>query len=256
MTARDVNATFRCRLCSEDGLVAIEPVDDGSRPEFYRCRKCGLVNRDVAVGFAADGDDDNATVDPGDDAAPENVMQDRAFRFLGRYLAPPGRLLDIGCGNGRLMVVARKAGWDVKGLEHSTDRAQRVRKRLGAAVVVASLAEIDPDTIDAVKFDVVCLHFGLERVLDGVAVMTKLRGLLARSGHLLLELTNPRSRAAVARSNATNLYPRAAFDFLLRRTGFDLVQWEPYADTLIANLICKYVPVGGYARVLLRKQER
>jgi len=254
MPADLANETLRCRLCGSEGLTAIAPRSRGDAAEFFRCRKCGLVNRVVAAGFALDRDDD-AAVDPGDASAPANRAKDRAFQFLSRHLTPPGRLLDVGCGNGRLMVVARKAGWDVKGLERSAERAQRVRERLGAAVLVTDLATIDPHAIDAVKFDVICLHFGLERVADCVAAMTKLRVLLAPAGHLLVELSNPRS-AASRTGGAVNLFGRGPFELLLRRTGFDLVQWEPYSDAPLANLLCKFVPVGRFARALVRKQTR
>jgi len=254
MPADLANETFRCRLCGGEDLTAIAARSPGDTAEFFRCRKCGLFNRDTSAPFALDGTD-AIEVDPGDDTAPTNLAKDRAFRFLSRHLTPPGRLLDVGCGNGRLMVVARKAGWDVKGLERSAERAQRVRERLGAAVVVADLAAIDPHAIDAVKFDVVCLHFGLERVADCVAAMTKLRVLLGPAGHLLLELSNPRS-AASRTGSAVNLFARGPFELLLRRTGFDLVRWEPYSDSPLANLLCKFVPVGRYARVLIRKQIR
>ena len=45
--------------------------------------------------------------------------------------------MDIGCGSGRLMYVARRAGWTVKGLELSEQMARNVCDKLGEDVVVA-----------------------------------------------------------------------------------------------------------------------
>lgn len=276
MGADDVRENFRCRLCGGGDLVTQTLQHDGERLQFFRCRECKLVNREMTAALAADlaGAIGDVNVDPSDDTAPTNLSLDRSFRFLARYLSPPGRLLDVGCGNGRLMYVARRAGWDVKGLERSSERAQRVRERLGAAVVVAHLAQLDPDAIDAVKFDVLYLHAGLEQVPDCVAAMTKLRSLLVPSGHVVLDLNNarslsstiersgdPRGSRAVAShgnpvANAVNLFSRRSFEFLLRRTGFDLVQWETYSDSPLADWIFRYVPLGRYARALIRKQSR
>ncbi len=37
--------------------------------------------------------------------------------LIQRYQKPPGRLLDIACGRGDFLAVARDAGWQVEGLE-------------------------------------------------------------------------------------------------------------------------------------------
>ena len=49
---------------------------------------------------------------------------------LARVRSAGGRLLDLGCGHGRLLYRARKDGWDVKGVELSTETAARVRARV------------------------------------------------------------------------------------------------------------------------------
>jgi SAM-dependent methyltransferase len=272
VTAGNLTAKSRCRLCGGSDTVVHRPGYEDDRLRFFRCRRCGLINRDLSSWFDAEGTGDSG-IDPADDDAMANLESDRSFQFLQRFLSPPGRLLDIGCGNGRLMLVARRAGWDVKGLERSADRAQRVRERLGAAVVVANLAQIDPDAVDAVRFDVLCLHFGLERVPDSVRTLTTLRALLAPSGHVLVELTNagswsmsmgrvrggsrrPSSGPGDGLVRAASLFNRAAFEFLIRKTGFDLVRWETYSGQPLADLVVRRIPVGRYARALIRKRNR
>lgn len=254
MSANNDKTPFRCRLCGGGNATVRNLRRGGERLRYFRCRKCGLFNRDLVDGPAAEATDE-FTADPAEDTAPENAARDRTYRFLERHLSPPGRVLDFGCGNGRLMLTARRGGWDVKGVERSPELAKRVRERLGAAVVVADLARLEPDAIDAVKFDVVCLHFGLERIADCVGTMTRLRALLTASGHALLELSMPRP-TVIHGSDAVNLFARTPFNLLIERTGFDLVDWEPYADSPLATWASKFLPVGRFARALIRKQRR
>jgi SAM-dependent methyltransferase len=271
MGAENDQTSFRCRLCGGGNLTAHALQRGDERLRYFRCRKCGLFNRDIANGVAVEPIDDFA-VDPAEDTAPENMARDRTYRFLERHLSPPGRLLDFGCGNGRLMYTARRGGWDVKGVERTPERAQRIRERLGTAVVVADMATLDPDAVDAVKFDVVCVHFGLEQVADPVTALTRLRALLTESGHIVADVTNARSlSASLALSRAkrslrrepsydaarsANLFARASFQLLLRRTGFDLMTWETYSDAPLADFLCRYVSIGRYARALIRKRRR
>lgn len=271
MSAKSDKRPFRCRLCGS-GNVTVRVFQRGDeRLRYLRCRKCGLFNRDSASGLVIEAIDDFA-VDPAEGTAPGNVARDRTYRFLERHLSPPGRLLDFGCGNGRLMYTARRGGWDVKGVERTPERAQRVRERLGTAVVVADMATLDPDALDAVKFDVLCVHFGLEQVAEPVEALTRLRALLTESGHIVADVTNARSLSASLKpsrakrgsrrepsydaARSANLFARASFQLLLRRTGFDLMNWETYSDAPLADFLCRYVSIGRYARALIRKRRR
>ena len=54
----------------------------------------------------------------------------RAMRLIRRY-APPGRMLDIGCGDGRLLAQAARLGYDVLGVEPSPKMAAKAARRIG-----------------------------------------------------------------------------------------------------------------------------
>lgn len=55
----------------------------------------------------------------------------RALRKLRRFSPPPGRLLDIGCGDGRVGAAALRAGYDAWGVELSPKMAARAARRMG-----------------------------------------------------------------------------------------------------------------------------
>jgi 2-polyprenyl-3-methyl-5-hydroxy-6-metoxy-1,4-benzoquinol methylase len=270
MSTSETKADFKCRLCASEDLYLFHVMGNDGRFRYFRCRNCKLVNYDLATGLAQEHYD-QPDKDPTDNSDPWNLDKDQSFRFLSRYVSPPGRMLDIGCGNGRLMYLARQAGWDVKGLELSSVMAKVVRRRLGAAVVVADFLAVEPDSIDAMKFDLICLRHVLEHLPDCLLAMRKLRALLAPSGHVLIELPNVESISKKMKRFMTrhglrkpvyakdlaighaNEFCRASFEFLLRETGFELVRWETYSRKPLANLFYNYVHVGSKARALIKR---
>lgn len=54
----------------------------------------------------------------------------RAMRRVRRFLPPPARMLDVGCGNGRLVAAALRMGYDAKGVELSPKMVAKARRRL------------------------------------------------------------------------------------------------------------------------------
>ena len=270
MTAPTEKADFPCRLCGGEDLYLYHTMGNDGRFRYFKCRNCKLVNYDLSTGLVQEHFDE-PDKDPMDDNEPWNLDKDKSFRFVSRYVSPPGRMLDIGCGNGRLMYIARRAGWDVKGLELSPVMAKLVRRRLGAAVVVADFLAAEPESIDAVKFNLITLRHVLEHLPDCVLAMRKLRALLAPGGYVLIELPNVESISKKLKRFVTrrgwrkpvyaadlaighaNEFCRASFEYLLRKTGFELVRWETYSRKPVSNLIYNYIPIGSNARAVVRR---
>jgi SAM-dependent methyltransferase len=76
----------------------------------------------------------------------------RALRFIRRF-ARDGRLLDVGCGDGRLAMRAAAAGFDVLGVEPSPKMAAKAARRIGKErVLVGRLEDFDltPESFDAI----------------------------------------------------------------------------------------------------------
>lgn len=262
-------ASFPCRLCGGDDLRLYYTLGNDAQFRYYRCPHCALVNYDLATGL----DQTQYTaefIDPTDDGARRNRAKDQSFAFLSRFASPPGRLLDIGCGTGRLLFVAKRAGWTVKGLELSPSMAARVADLLGVEIVAADFLALDPDQSDLGRFDVVCLRHVLEHLPDPLKAMASIARLLEPGGLLLLEMPNVEAwskrwnralvRAGLHRrrfppdmqAGHCNEYCRESMDQLARRTGFSLLRWETYSSKPAANWLLSRVPVGTKARALLR----
>jgi len=263
-------AAFPCRLCGSDGLALYYTLGSDRQFRYYKCPTCALVNYDLAGGLEQ-GQYTKKFVDPADDRQPRNHDNDQAFYFLARHVPVPGRLLDIGCGNGRLLLMAKRRGWRVKGLELSADMAAWAAERVGCEVLTDDFLKLEPVPEDREAFDVISLRHVLEHLPEPLLAMQKIGALLRPGGLLLVEMPNiegwskrwvrfsarhglhqRRFPPGYAAGHACE-YSRQSYAALLARSGFKLMRWETYSKKPLANWLLSRVPVGTKARALASK---
>ena len=103
------------------------------------------------------------------------------------------RLLDIGCGAGALLTVARQAGWDAEGVEVSIPTVEHLRKQ-GLNVFPGELAQAKfPDG----HFDVVTAGELIEHVPDPSSLIAEVARILRPGG--VFWATTPHSHGASGR---------------------------------------------------------
>lgn len=121
----------------------------------------------------------------------QRQLLDAQFRYLPKP-RPGQRLLDIGCGNGDFLAVARDAGWVAVGLEPDAQAAATARQR-GFDVQVGSLAEL----ADApASFDAITLNHVIEHVHQPAETLGAVFKLLRAGGSVHLETPNIHSHGA------------------------------------------------------------
>jgi SAM-dependent methyltransferase len=118
----------------------------------------------------------------------------RSVRELQRYLAPPNRVLDVGCGTGELLSVIRSAGnSDVFGVEPSPAAAQIARDERGHHVQTGTLEQMK---LRSESIDIVLLSHVLEHLPSPKRTMREISRILKPGGTVIIWVPNARSMAA------------------------------------------------------------
>lgn len=117
------------------------------------------------------------------------------LRLVGREILPfrgEGRLLDVGCGPGRLLQELRDQGWDVHGVDFSPVAVERARS------VGLNVQHCDLLTAGFEKnyFDVVLFNHSLEHMFDPAATLREAFRVLKPGGAVMIYLPNAGSAEA------------------------------------------------------------
>jgi len=233
-----------CPACGARGTVSPAPgVAPGASSRAVRCLACRLVYIDpVPPEATAHESYGPEYYEPwqGREERSRLRLWRRRLRLI-EARSRRGILLDVGCGDGLFLSVAREAGWRVEGIEFSPEGARRSSLRLGRPVAVGDLAR---ERVLKGPFDVITLWHVLEHLVEP-GPMIDACGARLRPGGLLVvavpNLDNLPMQAAyrVARGRPLPLYETGArephishFDpptlsaFLARR-GFTTVELRP-----------------------------
>lgn len=255
-----------CKLCGSAALQLFYTQGDQRQFKFYRCQSCRLVVYDPRTGV----NQEKYILTRVDPRAPtrQNRGHRQTYAFIKRYATRPGRMLDLGCGDGTVLWLARQDGWDVKGVELFPEHTELVRQTLGLDVETSDITAYQG--VDE-AWDCVVLTHVLEHLPDPVRALTKIRRLLKPGGIGVLEFPNidafdarlrrlldrlrvhRRHYAATYVPGHVQEFCRASFAYAARKAGLALDVWETYAINALQYALFRSVPVGNKARVLVRR---
>lgn len=151
--------------------------------------------------------------------------------IIEEYMPAKGKLLDVGCGPGISLKVAKERGWDVQGIEFNTWCIKNIRN-MNIPVVDQPLKEVGfPENY----FECVTLWTVLEHVMEPGELLADIFKVLSPGGILLLLVPNLDSLAnrilhekstTFSGDSHVNLFNAQSISRLLKKSGFIVKECE------------------------------
>ncbi|MDX2503411.1 MAG: class I SAM-dependent methyltransferase [Gammaproteobacteria bacterium] len=194
---------------------------------------------------------------------PISLYLDAKSRHIFKAKNMPGKLLDIGCGNGEYLRFASRFGWSVVGVDFDGKAVSEARSG-GLDVRLGSVDVIDSNE----KFDFITLSHVIEHVYNPAELIRTCYSLLSEGGTLWLETPNIESMGyALYKSNWRGLEPprhvmlfnQASLSEILLKSGFVSVEQKihglsgVYMGSSSEKLLNKSSPCGSLTGCIVRK---
>jgi SAM-dependent methyltransferase len=171
-----ITATLSCDVCLGSELQSYPAVSSCGR-ELLRCPQCGLV-------AARPG---SAPVEPGAPVTRDPRDDDRRAALVKRLL-PTGRILEIGCGEGRFLAAFEPDLYVVAGVEPSEQEAILARERLKAIGARGGILTGDvSSSLPGESYDLVALFGYVARCASPRATLMEVSRVLRPGGHVIIE---------------------------------------------------------------------
>jgi len=249
--------------------------DYGRYHNIVQCTECGLLYmspRDIGIPDFYGEVEDQAYLD---------TWEERAITFRGhlellKKIKSAGKILDVGCYAGIFLHEAKKAGYEVAGIEPSRWASEYARQKTGAQVWTGTCERI---TLPPAEFDVVTVWDVVEHFEDPSACFRALHPTIKPGGLILVTTHDIDSRAArifgkrypwLMRFHLFHFSPKT-LGKMLRRCGFEIISTEYYTkkfsvDYLMSRLglrswfpwfkkILVPVPTGDMFLIAARKPD-
>jgi 2-polyprenyl-3-methyl-5-hydroxy-6-metoxy-1,4-benzoquinol methylase len=198
----------------------------------------------------------------------KNIGANLSVNYINNKLDSKGKLLDIGCGNGALLIYAKESGWEVEGSELVESIAKFVKNELNIDVKVGNFMN---GYQNESTFDLVTFRHVLEHIPNSIKVMNEISRLLVPRGYAMMEFPNIEALSLKYRRFLSNMgykkkysegyqpghcneFSRESFQYLCDKTGFELLDWQTYSYSSIKNSIYRVLNTSTKARVLIRKK--
>ena len=165
--------------------------------DILRCLNCGLgwtspqlTEREVAAFYASDylGETSRAVAE----FLSGKLVRTRSWRketekvrLLERYV-PRGRILDVGCGDGKFLWALDPERWQRTGIDLAQDTLELVRSKIPGLSLIS--ADIFCASLEAASFDAVTFWHALEHLPLPERVLARARDLLRPGGRILVSL--------------------------------------------------------------------
>lgn len=193
-----------CPACGgAKDLVLVEERRDpvgGVLYRLYSCGSCGLGFCEPRDPVGPDWYEKAAPLRAGEGRTPPG--SDRRYRRFFEAGLTPGRILDVGCGDGGFVALACERGWKAAGVDYEARMVALARAR-GLDAHAQDYASFIKGRA-AKEFDAVTLFDVLEHAPEPRVLLGLIKSVLKRGGHLFVTFPN---------AARPGLFGREAFDY-------------------------------------------
>ena len=181
----------------------------------------------------------------------ESFLRERHLLFLRR--AAPGRLLDIGCGEGAFLAAAQREGYAVRGLDLDPGNIEAARARglehVNCALLLGDDNEVTSEVREAGPFDWITAFEVLEHQADPLAFLRAARTQLGPRGRLCGSVPN-RDRLLVAqdRRRSRGDFPPHHFLWFSARALTEMLRAAGFQHAIVLPVPER--DIGSYASFL------
>ncbi len=151
-----------------------------------------------------------------------------------------GRALEIGCANGAYLLLLKKMGWDIVGIDIINCVTDEVEK----AEIPIFTGELNEVNFESDSFDLITMWHVLEHLHSPIVTLLEIHRLLVKSGSLLIEVPNCESITAKIFRNSwfpwdlprhLNHFSSESLYRLLEKAGFEIVRKKKVEKNTLAN---------------------
>lgn len=180
-----------CKLC---GNIDTYILDSSETPyKVLECKNCGFI----AVFPLPDMKSLTAHYDESyyeafiDQSEAKKKLWSKRLEGLHRFRKQKkGKLLDIGCGDGLFLSLAKKNGWEAEGTELSAWAAPYIKKTYDITVYQGDLSTLP---LAQEHYDVITSWHSIEHMPDPLGMLNKVSTLLKKDGMAVIACPNTNS---------------------------------------------------------------
>ncbi|MFN3466858.1 MAG: class I SAM-dependent methyltransferase [Candidatus Brocadiales bacterium] len=183
----------RCNFCDTDDYVVLASIKVPHIPEpslLVRCTGCGLAYMNPSCPVE---EEKEFYAHDYYKMGEERHWHENRFPYFKQAFQrieasfQTGRLLDVGCGKGYFLEMARKKGWGVYGVDPSQEAILFARNSLGLEVFAGELKDA---RLKSESFDVITAWNVLDHMYDPWGDVQEMSRVLKRGGLLGLRVLN------------------------------------------------------------------
>ena len=170
-----------CLICSSKKLFLLEKYKSA---HLCKCKNCGFVfSKNIPSKIELNNFYEGYS--RADYLSPVTIKRYNELLDKFEQFRKTGKIIDVGCGIGYFLEIAKKRGWEVYGTEY-TDEAIKICSSKG---IKMSLGKLNPKNYDSEMFDIITSFEVLEHINNPIEEINNFSKILRKEG--LVYLTTP-----------------------------------------------------------------